>query len=135
MRDVFEERKKNEKRYNPDSECENIMNNIEEICKNKGISHYVLANLAEISTSTLYGLMKGKTKPYMYTIYKICNALDVTIETILRNKEQNEEENKETLLMHEKRLISIYQSMPEQKKRLLEIYADMLEKYEQNICL
>lgn len=38
---------------------------------------------ADVSPSTLHELMTGKTKPYLYTVYKICNALIISISDLL----------------------------------------------------
>ena len=47
--------------------------------RRNSVSYYALAREADISTSTLHALMAGKTRPYLYTVYKICNALDISI--------------------------------------------------------
>lgn len=114
-----------EKKYDPDKECELVINKLQLICEKRKISHYVLAKNAEISTSTLYDLLKGKTKPYLYTMYKLCNALDVSIEEVLQS-----ENEKNGLSMQEKTLLTLYHSLPDYKKELLLIMADMIQQYE-----
>lgn len=64
-------------RYNPEEKTKELIQNINKICEIRGISHYTLAKRADISTSTLHSLLAGKTKPYMYTVYRLCNALDM----------------------------------------------------------
>lgn len=64
-------------RYNPEEKTKELIQNINKICEIRGISHYTLAKRADISTSTLHSLLAGKTKPYMYTVYRLCNALDI----------------------------------------------------------
>ena len=67
------------KRYNPDQRCSELIRHIQEYCERNSVSYYALAREADISTSTLHALMAGKTRPYLYTVYKICNALDISI--------------------------------------------------------
>ena len=61
------------KRYNPEQKCEDLIRKLREQCGSHNISYYALAKEADVSTSTLHALMAGKTKPYMYTVYKLCN--------------------------------------------------------------
>ena len=79
------------KRYNPDLRCGELIRNIREYCEKNSVSYYALAKEADISTSTLHALMAGKTKPYMYTVYKICNALDISILDLVVEAEENAE--------------------------------------------
>ena len=67
------------KRYNPDQRCRELIRHIQEYCERNSVSYYALAREADISTSTLHALMAGKTRPYLYTVYKICNALNISI--------------------------------------------------------
>ena len=81
------------KRYNPDLRCGELIRNIREYCEKNSVSYYALAKEADISTSTLHALMAGKTKPYMYTVYKICNHTVQKTEIIpeeLINKEEKD---------------------------------------------
>ena len=70
-------------RYNPEEKSKELIQNVDKICKMRGISRYTLAKGADISTSTIHSLLAGKTKPYMYTVYKLCNALDIPISDLL----------------------------------------------------
>ena len=69
--------------YNPDEECNKLIGRIEALCQERGITHNALAKEAGISTSTLSYLLSGKSTPYVYTIFQICNALKVPVEEIL----------------------------------------------------
>ena len=71
------------KPYNPEEKCEQLVENIKLLCKERAISYYALARKADISTSALHSMMTGKTKPYMYTVYKLCNALEIPISELL----------------------------------------------------
>lgn len=83
-----------------------------------------------MSTSTLHALMAGKTKPYMYTVYKICNALDISIMDLLDDEDMSE--NTTELSAKEREIISTYRKYSRSKKRMLETYMRMLEQFEEN---
>ena len=116
------------KRYNPEQKCENLIRKLREQCGNRNISYY--AKEADVSTSTLHTLMAGKTKPYMYTVYKLCNALDISIRDILDDEDMPE--NTTELSAKEREIISSYRKFSRSKKRMLETYMRMLEQFEEN---
>ena len=118
------------KRYNPEQKCENLIWKLREQCGSHNISYYALAKEADVSTSTLHALIAGKTKPYMYTVYKLCNALDISIMDILDDEEMPE--NTTELSAKEREIISSYRKFSRSKKRMLETYMRMLEQFEEN---
>ena len=117
------------KRYNPEQKCENLIRNIRKQCENHDISYYALAKEADVSTSTLHALMAGKTKPYMYTVYKLCNALDISIMDLLDDEDMPE--NTTELNTKEREIISSYRKFSRSKKRMLETYMRMLEQFKE----
>ena len=117
------------KRYNPDQRCSELIRHIQEHCERNSVSYYALAREADISTSTLHALMSGKTRPYLYTVYKICNALDISILDLMV---EDEDRAVKTGLNHgERMLISQYRKCSESKKRMLEVYMDMLTQFKE----
>lgn len=119
------------KRYNPEQKCEDLIRNIREQCENHAISYYALAKEADVSTSTLHALMAGKTKPYMYTVYKLCNALNISILDLLDDEEIPE--NTTELSVKEREIISSYRKFSRSKKQMLEMYMRMLEQFKEII--
>ena len=117
------------KRYNPEQKCEDLIRNIRKQCENHDISYYALAKEADVSTSTLHALMAGKTKPYMYTVYKLCNALDISIMDLLDDEDMPE--NTTELSAKEREIISSYRKFSRSKKRMLETYMRMLEQFKE----
>lgn len=117
------------KRYNPEQKCEDLIRNIREQCENHDISYYALAKEADVSTSTLHALMAGKTKPYMYTVYKLCNALDISIMALLDDEDMSE--NTTELNTKERDIISSYRKFSRSKKQMLETYMKMLEQFKE----
>ena len=49
----------------------------------KGLSQEVLSGLADIGRSHLSAIERGKRKPTLETVYKICTALDIRMSTLI----------------------------------------------------
>lgn len=47
---------------------------------------YALAKATGLSTSSLSNLLKGNTKPYVYTLLLICEALSISITDLFAEK-------------------------------------------------
>ncbi|MDE6058706.1 MAG: helix-turn-helix domain-containing protein [Clostridia bacterium] len=56
--------------------------------KEKGISQEVLSGLADIGRTHLSAIERGGRKPTLETFYRICCALDVKMETVIREIEK-----------------------------------------------
>lgn len=54
----------------------------------KGISQEVLSGLADIGRSHLSAIERGKRKPTLETLYKICNALDIKMSVFIIKLEE-----------------------------------------------
>lgn len=115
-------------RYNPEEKTKELIQNINKICEIRGISHYTLAKKADISTSTLHSLLAGKTKPYMYTVYRLCNALDMPIVDLLI---ENAKETIENISKEEQELLLFYRKCSSPKRHLLEVYMQMLAQFQE----
>lgn len=86
---------------------------------------YALAKNTNLSTSSLSNLLNGKTKPYVYTLLLICDALSISI-TDLADKDVSMTED-------EKWIISSYRSLSTKKKEMLTTYIKMLSQYEEKM--
>lgn len=106
--------------YNPDEDYQVMLAKLKTICQNKNITQYALAKATGMSTSSLSCLMRGETKPYIYTVLTICDALNVTIADLLER--QGYDEDLEDL-------IEAYRCLSLEKKRMLKVYMDMLLQY------
>ena len=115
------------KPYNPEEKCEQLVENIKLLCKERAISHYALAQKADISTSALHSMMTGKTKPYMYTVYKLCNALEIPISELLIDEECEE---KEVLTFDELQMLAVYRQLSVGEKDLIHDVVKLLQGYE-----
>lgn len=70
--------------------------------------------------------MRGETKPYVYTVLTICDALNVTIADLLEKQASEYDEDLEDL-------ISVYHCLSPEKKRMLKVYMDMLLQYSRKL--
>lgn len=115
------------KPYNPEEKCEQLVENIKLLCKERAISYYALAQKADISTSALHSMMTGKTKPYMYTVYKLCNALEIPISELLIDEECEEQE---VLTFGELQMLAVYRQLSVGEKDLIHDVVKLLQGYE-----
>ena len=115
------------KPYNPEEKCEQLVENIKLLCKERAISYYALAQKADISTSALHSMMTGKTKPYMYTVYKLCNALEIPISELLIDEECEEQE---VLTFVELQMLAVYRQLSVGEKDLIHDVVKLLQGYE-----
>ena len=56
-----------------------VVGRIKELMKQKGWNTYTLAMEAGLTTSTLYGVMNGRTQPTIVTIESLCIALNISL--------------------------------------------------------
>ena len=115
------------KPYNPEEKCEQLVENIKLLCKERAISYYALAQKADISTSALHSMMTGKTKPYMYTVYKLCNALEIPISELLIDEECEEQE---VLTFDELQMLAVFRQLSVGEKDLIHDVVKLLQGYE-----
>ena len=54
----------------------------------KGITQEVLSGLADIGRSHLSAIERGERKPTLETLYRICNALDIKMSTLILKLEE-----------------------------------------------
>lgn len=116
------------KKYDPDKECWKLVERIQAICETKGMTKYALAKAADISKSTLHDLFAGKNKPYMHTLYKICNGLGISMTDLLTDRTEATSEE-DTLTQEERELLIIYRHLSPEKKNNMITYIDMLTQY------
>ena len=117
--------------YNPDEECKAMVAALKKLCEQKGMSPHALAKEAGISTSTISYLMKGKTRPQVYTLLELCNVLGVSINELFDRPDTDvsTETGIQYITCDEKNLLDCYRGLSDKKKELLRIYVDMLRQY------
>lgn len=57
--------------------------------KKKGVSQEVLSGLSNIARTHLSAIERGERKPTLETLYRICCALGVSMEMVVREIEKN----------------------------------------------
>ena len=67
---------------------------ISEKRKKKGVSQEVLSGLADIGRTHLSAIERGERKPTLETLYRIANALDIKMSTIVIEIESRIESKK-----------------------------------------
>ena len=108
-----------------DETYQKMLEKLREHCEREKMSIYALAKNTNLSTSRLSNLLNGKTKPYVYTLLLICDALSISI-TDLADKDVSMTED-------EKWIISSYRSLSTKKKEMLTTYIKMLSQYEEKM--
>lgn len=133
--------------YNPDKECEAMIEALKKLCQQKNMTPYAVAKEAGISSSTVSYIMNGRTKPQMYTVLLMCNVLGVTISQLFEEsagtsgtepesacgdgaeKQGTESESAcGKITGEEEELLKICRSFSEKKKELLRIYMNTLQQ-------
>ena len=117
--------------YNPDEECKAMVAALKKLCEQKGMSPHAMAKEAGISTSTISYLMKGKTRPQVYTVLELCNVLGVSINELFSRADTDvtAETGIQYITCDEKKLLDCYRGLSDKKKELLRIYVYMLRQY------
>ena len=65
-----------------------LVDRIDELCKEKDYTYYMLSYKSSVPMTTLMHIMKGESKnPGIFTILKICDGLDVTLQEFFGTKE------------------------------------------------
>ncbi|WP_418235174.1 helix-turn-helix domain-containing protein [Butyricicoccus sp.] len=105
-----------------------MVQRLRKICAAKGISVYAAARKANISVSTLNELLNEKTRPQLYTLYKICNALDIRIVDLFDDNASISKQDRQ--INH---MIVEYQYLPKWKQKLVEQYIEMVAQYERRL--
>lgn len=131
--------------YYPEKECSKLVKRIEKKCEQKGISKYALAKKANLSTSTIHSIFNGKSNPQIYTLFQICNALEMPIDEIFDKenlyedgdskkpeiendpqKEQKAGRGVDGLSQEEKEFLEFCRRLPEKKKEWLRSCIEIL---------
>ena len=78
--------------YDLEIECGVLGQRIREFCEMRGMTQYILSQKAQVSNSGLNSIVRGATKPSIYTLLRICNALGIRIQDLLVGGKKQEDE-------------------------------------------
>lgn len=109
--------------YDPEVECQKVVCRIKELCKSKKLSFKAVAKKAELAQSTLSEIVNGNTHPQIYSLFKICNALEIPIQLLF-----SESKLDDSVCIGEKEILQIYQELTKEKQELLKNYIELLLK-------
>ena len=115
--------------YDPNKECQRLIVHIQELCRAHGWSNYAFARKANISTSTVHGIMCNRTMPQIYTLLQICNAFEISIsEIFLENPAEKEQSSnsEECLPQEEIRLLDRYRRLSAKQRKWLWLSLEIL---------
>lgn len=105
---------------------------LREARKSKGLTQKDVAELIGVATSTYTGYEIGNSEPYMSTVKKLIDALDIDANFLFQD-ESDLIEFKPTL--HEKNLIEKYRDLAYDSKSLVDSLLDSLYKKDNNQAL
>lgn len=94
-----------------------IIDRIEQLCEQKQMSRYRLAQKSGISQSSISTLLNRQSVPTIQTLEKICKGLDMTLAQFF-----SEDDELPNLTEEQKRLLTTWNAMNEQEKALVEAY-------------
>jgi len=99
-----------------------VIMRIQELCQEKHISVYRLAQLSDIPRNTLNNMISEDRMPTIPTIEKICKGLDITLAQFFMS-----EKLYPGITEEQKRLLVHYESFSPKKRKLIKCYMEMLE--------
>lgn len=95
---------------------ENIGKKLKDIRVSKGLTQEYIANMADVNTSYISNIENNRVKISLSTLIHVCNALEVTVDSILSDEYNNPVSVLEHEILHE------LQSCPlETQKQILKI--------------
>lgn len=116
--------------YNLDEKSVRLAENLSRICAAKGITLNQLSAATKISKSTLSNILNGVSSPYLDTIIRICNYLEVSLEELAGLGQGGSTVIVESELSEvEQRIIYVYRHLPPEKAAWMDVAVQMLERY------
>lgn len=94
-----------------------ILNRINQLCRNKGWSHYRLSQESGIPVSTLNNMFHRTNVPTIPTLIKLCHAFDMTLSQFF-----TDEPPWNDLTVGQQEILSLYTLLSPQDKELAKAY-------------
>ena len=98
--------------YNTKEKCMEIARRFEQLCEDRGTTHYKIARYSGLSSSTVSYFLASKTVPSIDTVMIRCNQLGVTVVDVF-----DEREPAEVYAQDEELVLHTYRNLPEDKKK------------------
>ena len=64
--------------YNPDEEYQRMLEKFKIICRQKNKTQYALAKATGVSDSSIWNIMNGVSKPYVYTMLLLLSLIHIS---------------------------------------------------------
>ena len=100
-----------------------LVDRIEELIKERGLSRYQLAKLAGMAESSISNLLNRGSVPTVYTIEKICNGLGITLSQFFSKADEYPDLSKE-----QKELLDVWSCIKNEDKGVALAYLKGMAK-------
>ncbi len=101
---------------------EQVLGRVEELCKERGWSHYTLAKESKMATSSVYNMFKRKTIPKIETLERVCAGFQITLGEFFLPEDKSGE-----LTGEDKIILDLYHSLPMADRKQLMKYGEFLK--------
>ena len=98
-----------------------VIARIEQLCEERGWTHYRLAKASGIPHSTLHNMLYRSTVPTVPSLYKICHAFGISISQFF-----DSDSSRTHLSEHEEYLLFIYRQLDDTDRSLAAAYLQAL---------
>ena len=106
---------------------EEVLNRVEDLCKERGWSHYALSRETKLPTSSVYNMFKRRTYPKFETLEKVCAAFQITLGEFF-----SPEDRRGDLTAEDIEILEIYHTLPKKERLRLKAYAEGLSDRSEN---
>lgn len=97
-------------------DIKSISKRLEQLCKERNWSYYRLAKEAGFQQSTLKSIIKEKNMPSLYTLSKICDAFNISVQDFFSSEVFNDSHNSN------QQLLSLWSDLDRNDKEKVLIY-------------
>ena len=104
----------------------NVIRRIQELCKERGISIYRLAQLSDIPKNTLNNMIAENRVPTVPTIEKICSGLNISLAQFFSSEEIYAEFTEE-----QKNLLFVWESLDPGNQELAMKYLELMKEHQE----
>ena len=96
-----------------------VLDRIEELCREKGMSHYRLALKSGVHQSSLSTLMNRRSTPNVFTLDRLCKGFDITLAQFFAP-----EAKRVDLTEAEEYISTMWDNMSETEKKIVTAYME-----------
>ena len=101
---------------------EEVLERIDELCEERGWSHYELARKAKMPVSSIYNMFLRTGIPRLDTLEKICDVFEITLGEFFSPVDRRGDLTETEILLVER-----FRRLPEEERGVLMAYWDGLE--------